>query len=390
MADTHAGGGIEGRGEQVVLLDVEVGEGEVETVAEQRALEADLELAAFLQGEVGVGRGEADELGDGLRGGAGGGVGVEGFGGGPDEARAAGPRAIAFLEGRERGGRGGGGVEQSVALEGDVIVAQTADEFQGGREFENVFREEGVGADDDAGGFLLAGDGAAADVGVEEGDAREDGGDVAGRAAADLVVVLDAGADEKTVGEAEERAAEREVEAVAEENIVAVDVDKRGTGDEAGEGVPGVGLEVAPLEDLSGGVGLVAQFEVGGEGELGAETVEGVFGVGVVIEDVVVGAAGGGIDAGVDEAVGGAVEKADLGLGTGDRGVDDGVVDDGVAVVALDGIGEPGGEVGERNAVAHAPTEGAGEAEIVLRVAVLVAAGGILDEVEAVGYGAER
>jgi hypothetical protein len=58
---------------------------------------------------------------------------------------------------------------------------------------------------------LFAGDGAAADVGVEEGHAREDGGDVAGSAAADLVVVFEAGADEETVGEAEERTAEREV-----------------------------------------------------------------------------------------------------------------------------------------------------------------------------------
>jgi hypothetical protein len=99
-----------------------------------------------------------------------------------------------------------------------------------------------------------------------------------------------------------------------------------------------------PLEELGGDVGLVAELEVGREAELGAEAVEDVLGRRVVVEEIVVGAAGGGIDAGVDHAVGGVVEEADLGLGVGDGGVDDGVVDDGVAVVALVPVVEEGAE----------------------------------------------
>lgn len=154
LAEADAGDGVEGGGEEVFFPDVEEGEGEVETVAEEGGLQADFELAAFLQGEIGVGEGEADELGDGFGGGAEGGVGVEIFGGGPDDAGAAGPGAVAFFEGVENDGGGGGGVGEIIAAEGDVVVAEAEDEFQRGGEFEDVLGEEGVSLDDDARGFL--------------------------------------------------------------------------------------------------------------------------------------------------------------------------------------------------------------------------------------------
>jgi hypothetical protein len=53
-------------------------------------------------------------------------------------------------------GVGGGGVEERVALEGNVIVADAGDGAEAGGDVEDILRMEGVRLDDDARGLLEA------------------------------------------------------------------------------------------------------------------------------------------------------------------------------------------------------------------------------------------
>jgi hypothetical protein len=89
--------------------EIEDGDGGVELAAEERALEAGFVLLTLLQGKIGAGGDERDELRDGLGGAAEGGIGVDFLGEDEDAADAAGGGAVTFLEGGERR-RGGGGV----------------------------------------------------------------------------------------------------------------------------------------------------------------------------------------------------------------------------------------------------------------------------------------
>ena len=56
---------------------------------------------------------------------------------------------------------------------------------------------------------------------------------------------------------------QREVEAVADKQVVAVDEGEAAAGDIARDGIPGVALGVLPLEELVGDVGLVPELELG-------------------------------------------------------------------------------------------------------------------------------
>ena len=229
-----------------------------------------------------------------------------------------------------------------------MIVAQTEDGAEIRRDVEDILQMKRVGFDADAGRLLERRGGTVADIGIEERDGRDGERDVAGGAAADLVVALEDGADEQAVGVAGDGLLDREIETVAKENVVAVDEREGAARDVLGDGVPRVAFFVAPFEELVGDVDLVAQLDFGREAEVGAEAIEDVLRGGVVIEDVVVGATGGGIDARVDHAVGGGDEGADLGDGAGDGGVDDSVVNRRAAVVALVPVVEEGAEPGER------------------------------------------
>ena len=83
---------------------------------------------------------------------------------------------------------------------------------------------------------------------------------IAGGAAADLIVVLKDAADDETVGVAGDAFLQSEIEAVADEDVITVDEREGAAGDVSGEGIPGVGLGVFPLEELAGDVGLVAEL----------------------------------------------------------------------------------------------------------------------------------
>ena len=196
--------------------------------------------------------------------------------------------------------------------------------------------------------------------------------------------MLEDAAGDETVGVTGERALEGRVEPVAEEHVVAVDEREVAARDVFRDGVPRVALLVAPLEHLRGDIGLVAQIEFGRETEIGAEAVEGVLRARVVVEDVVVGAAHGGLDARVDHAVGGRDEGANLGQRVGDRGVDDGVVDDGVAVIALVPVVEKRAEPRERKFLRGAPAERERDGVVTLVVALLIAVGLVVRVVQAV------
>jgi len=154
----------------------------------------------------------------------------------PDAADAAGGGAVALLEGRERRGGGRGVVEERVALEGNVIVAQAEDGAEIRRDVEDILQVKRVGFDADAGGLLEWRGGAVADVGVEQGHGRDRRRDVAGGAAADLVVALEDGADEQAVGVAGNGLLDREIETVSEEDVVAVDEREGAARDAFGDG----------------------------------------------------------------------------------------------------------------------------------------------------------
>ena len=384
LIGADAGDGVGRAREEIFFEEIEDGDGGVEFAAEERALEAGLVLLALLEGEVGAGGDERDELGDGLGGAADGGVGVDFLGENPDCAEAAGGGAVALLESGERRGRRGGVVGKGVALERDVVVAQADDGAEIRRDVEDILEVKSVGFDADAGGFLEAGGGAVTDIRIQERDGGDGGDLVAGGATANLVVVLEDGADHEAVGVAGDRFFQREIEAVADEDVVAVDEREGAARDVFGDGIPRVALGVLPLEELAGDVGLVAEFKIGREAEIGAHAVEDVLGRRVVVEDVVVRATGGGLDAGVDHAVGGVGEEADLGLGVGDGGVDDGIVDDGVAVVTLVPIVEEGAEPREREFIGGAPREGEGDGVVALGVSLLIGVGLVVRVIGAV------
>ena len=188
--------------------------------------------------------------------------------------------------------------------------------------------------------------------------------------------------DGEAVGAAGERLFEQGVEAIAGERVVAIDMQERAAVDELGDGVPDVGFEIAPLEELGGDVGLVAELDIRRDGPLGAQAGERVFGAGGVVQNVVVGAVGRGIDARVDHAVGGAVEAAHLGRRTGDGGIDHRVVNHGGAVVTLVPIPEVGGVERELEIRRDLPTKGGGERIVALGVAVDVTVGFVVAVIE--------
>jgi hypothetical protein len=157
-----------------------------------------------------------------------------------------------------------------------VIVAQTENGAEIRRDVEDILQMKRVGFDADAGRLLERRGGTVADIGIEERDGRDGERDVAGGAAADLVVALEDGADEQAVGVAGDGLLDREVETVAKENVVAVDEREGAAGDVLGDGVPRVAFFVAPFEELGGDVGIVAQLDFGREAEVGAEAIEGL------------------------------------------------------------------------------------------------------------------
>jgi actin-like ATPase involved in cell morphogenesis len=65
---------------------------------------------------------------------------------------------------------------------------------------------------------------------------------VAGGATANLVITLEDGADHEAVGVAGDRLLEREVEAVADKQVVTIDEREGAAGDIARDGIPRVAL----------------------------------------------------------------------------------------------------------------------------------------------------